>query len=941
MNVSRRILLLLAIIILVLLLFYLFVLDGKTEKARWLDFKEGATAGALPAVEVLKADVEGMEIRYRFPGLWAKDVELGNQHFSHIYAEGYGFPLMYGLPELPLLRKKMIIPHGAKVDVEIVEANYKEYDLTDLGLKRLSPFQHPKMKTEELQQPFAYEVEFYQKDGFYPSQPISIESESRVRGRWVFTASASPVAYNPAIGRLRFYTDLTLRFNFTDADIDRSRADWIDHYSPEFEGWLNEHTMNYWSVFDQLNIRSSDIYTQLRMNYLIILGDDSFEAPMQPFVNLKQNEHYTVTMLRLSDLIPNAASLTELEIKNQLLQEIIAIYQTDNKPSFLLLVGDRSKIPAWVNDERPGQENTPHYLNTDLFYATMDAPPDVKPDIRYGRLPVETATELGWIVDKFVNYASLSGNETWLKKASFIATCDAGHYLDVEQTHNVAMSRTAPRGYVGNFPVPLSEGGDRLFCISNNADENDVKAMLSEGRGYVVYSGHGSSREWQDYSFENDEVEPNVPSGVFPFVNSYACYTGMYSYPGNPFPLAKAWMNQQNKGAIGYYGPSYSSGWDTDNAVEHGTFEAAFPLSPYGLSGYRKIPSRLAEAGMVSLEALRGEAYTDAYRQMYNLFGDPSTLLWFQGWSLILNPNLPELDLENLIFFDANTQELHLYVSDAGDLRPVWNLRLENTNWQQAAFGNFDAEPGDELVMLEPHTGHAGIYKLGNFDDQPIKLIVDQDDLITNWSEVVSGQMGTQGSDSDFLFLYDSKQGNNALYFLADKKLLQQTQTQGLPAGFDLLVSGNLLANNTASEILFYDSEQGRAELYAVNEQGLQRQGIYNGLEKTWDQVVIGDFTQAYPQQELLAYDKELGIAKLYAVESDKKLRLLERYTHLGANWDQLVSVDLNRDQRNDLMLYRHMRGEGSIYLMDDAGKLVTTKRTPLTLEDVPKSMYK
>ena len=208
MNISKRgLLILLMGCILLFVLFY----DTTPSKPQWIGFTDEVNEGAKPVIKLLKSDAESIEINYKFPGLWASEVELEGNKFTYLSGEGYGHPVKEGQPNLSLIRKSLLIPFGAKVTAEVVDAKYKDVKLTDLNLTTLSPRQPPRMKVPEVQMPFQYDRYFYNQDRFIPTQPVALENEHFIRGRRLISTTVSPVAYNPAQETVRFYSELTIR----------------------------------------------------------------------------------------------------------------------------------------------------------------------------------------------------------------------------------------------------------------------------------------------------------------------------------------------------------------------------------------------------------------------------------------------------------------------------------------------------------------------------------------------------------------------------------------------------------------------------------------------------------------------------------------------------------------------------------------------------------
>jgi len=149
--------------------------------------------------------------------------------------------------------------------------------------------------------------------------------------------------------------------------------------------------------------------------------------------------------------------------------------------------------------------------SSDMYYACMDGVPDERPDISYGRFPVRSAEEATWMVDKYLAYDALTGSEPWLETVAFAASSDPDHYADAEGAHNfLIFNQTIPHHYTGSFPGDPQGGGDQLYRVTHGAVKSDLRDVLNEGRWAVVYSGHGSSSEWQDFDFDRNSIRFNV-----------------------------------------------------------------------------------------------------------------------------------------------------------------------------------------------------------------------------------------------------------------------------------------------------------------------------------------------------------------------------------------------------------------------------------------------
>ncbi|MBC7227429.1 MAG: DUF11 domain-containing protein [Thermoflexales bacterium] len=545
-----------------------------------------------------------IDLLAQIPGAFVEEVELDGQRYTRIGGEGFGHGTEIGSPDLPVLRRSVEIPFGAEVELEVTQVQVTETDLATLDLRApFLPLQPPisKCASSQVTPPVALNRAIYQTNAFFPDRVTVIAHEYIVRGHRALVVEVWPVAYNPASGQVQLYSEVRLRLRLTGSDMARTQALARRYASPAFEGWLSDHLLNY-------NQGRRDLYdlSKTPVGYLIIAADAYYNA-MAPFVTLKQNQGYTVTIVRTSE-IPGGATTNNIQayIRN-------AYQNWPVPPSFVLLVGDTDTIPTWTGPTIG--------TSTDLYYATMDATGtgDWHPDLGVGRFPVRSAAQATIMVNKYLAYAQLTGEEAWLKRASFPASCDSSNYDIAEGTHNYVIStHTLPRGYTGTFPNNPQPGGDKLYCITYGAGYTNLVNAFNQGRWAIIYSGHGSYTGWE-MSFDTNAVRNLTNYGMFPFVASHACLTGNF---GQTEVFGETWVLQENKGALAYWGSSTYSYWGEDDILERRAFDALFGAN------YPDVPlSTMAHSGLAAVET----SYPSSaryYWETYNILGDPSLRLF-------------------------------------------------------------------------------------------------------------------------------------------------------------------------------------------------------------------------------------------------------------------------------------------------------------------------
>jgi hypothetical protein len=571
----------------------------------WLSF-DGSSSPASPELVLLSASPTTINLRAKLPGAQTETVWAGDQNFTRLSGEGYGLPSEIGAPELPVLRQEIEIPFGAQVSIELVSARYLDVSLAQFGLYTIYPLQAAQTKQKGDKAPtFTLEPSAYSQSGFAPASPLAMGEPYIVRGHRLLMVEVMPVAYDPAAGLLRLYSQLTFRLRLQDADMTRTSQLAQRYASAEFERSLSQSVLNYNQGLALTEVEE--------IGYLIITADEYYDAIL-PLAQLRTSRGFNVSVTRLSEL-PGS---TPQDIKDY----IQTAYDTwPLPPSYLLLVGDTDTIPTWIGLKIE--------TSTDLYYATMDGAEDWHPDLHRGRFPVRSPEQTRYMVDKYQAYANLTGIEPWLKTVSFPATCDLTFNHVAEGTHNdVIDSYTQPGGWTGVFPQNPQPGGDKLYCITYGAANEDLLNAFNQGRWAIIYSGHGEYTGWE-MGFDPNDVRSLTNEGMFPVVVSHACLTGDFAQEE---VFGETWVLQENRGALAFIGSSTITNWPHDDILERGYMDMLFSGTQPPID-----IGTMIDSGLAAVEKhFSGQALY--YWEAYNLLGDPAVKLFLQ-------PDLPTFTL--------------------------------------------------------------------------------------------------------------------------------------------------------------------------------------------------------------------------------------------------------------------------------------------------------
>lgn len=564
----------------------------------WIDFRESGGEPGFPVFETLETGITSIVLKGTFPGAWAELKATDKGEFTSFNLEPYGRPTETGLPALPVFRELIKIPYQTGTRLEVISAVYTDFLLSELKLPPPMPLQpsQPKTKAFDVSDGFEIDWGFYTSGSLYPAEPVQTGEAFVMRENAMQFIAFNPVAYNPSAQMLRLYSEITVKVKYEEGGYERSAELSVEKFALE-------------GTKEAAEVEG--------IGYLIISHQDFFEA-MEPFVELKESQGFSVTMRS----VPTPVSIQS--IKSVIKQEY---EKPDQNLGYLLLVGDVDKIPACLGDKSEAA--------TDLCYAVIDnttGETDWHPVIGKGRFPVSNVNEVNWLVNKYLAYENLQGSEDWLRKATFIATSDLSYDEFVEETHNYIIDTfTTKRDYWGIFPTNPQSGGDKIYYVEYHGRGENIISAVNDGRSFLVYSGHGNNFSWDDFGlidpdfdldmdFDKEEIITLSTNGKTPFIMSHACLTGNFSAESGR-SLGEEWILQQNKGAIAFWGATNLTYWYEDEVLEKAAFTSYF-TSPQGSVTL----SEMTDYALMEVEAFN-PVRAQYYWEIYNILGDPALVV--------------------------------------------------------------------------------------------------------------------------------------------------------------------------------------------------------------------------------------------------------------------------------------------------------------------------
>jgi len=567
-------------------------------------------------ISVLKDDDYSLQLKSTLNGFQMFTHHTPEGDFARIFVEGYTNNYHTGYPELPVLNKMFEIPQEAEPVVRILSYEEEIIHLADFQVsEKVFPSQpslSKNIRKEDIQ--FEYNSAFYKIDRFTDKDIVSFTELGTTRGIRLGKVQFAPFHYNPVKNIIKIYNNLVVEIVFYNSNPELTQSLKKKYYSPVFEKTFSK-ILNYKSE------SAKYILSEKPVKY-VILSDTMFKSALKPFIEWKTKKGFNVVEVYKGD--PEVGANIE-EMKAYLKNLYLSSTPEDPAPTYLLIVGDVGQIPSSPSS---GQL-------TDLYYAEYDGNGDYFPEVFYGRFSARDTNELIIQINKTLEYEQyLFPDPSFLDTAVMIAGVD-GSYSSKWCNGQI---NYGTRNYFNSEHGITSH--TYLYPESGSSDAQIIRDV-SNGVGFVNYTGHGFPDRWDDPRFSITHIQDLQNTGKYPLMIGNACSTTTFD---NPECFAEALVRAENKGALGYIGCTNDSFWDEDFywAVGVGPISANSTYDETGLGAYDRIfhdngepvsewyitQGQIVYAG--NLAVTTGNIQMAKYYwETYQLMGDPSLMVYF------------------------------------------------------------------------------------------------------------------------------------------------------------------------------------------------------------------------------------------------------------------------------------------------------------------------
>ncbi len=570
----------------------LFLLSlGKTVEAQKLLLRDASrqkavTESKFTPLTMTEEDNHTLSLAWRLGDVWGDTSDFS---FLKLYTDGFkSHTVEPGNPMLPAFRQLITLPATGHYAVEIVFDSVTSLPLP-AHLGAIYPAQPSPGK--ETQPPFTIDHARYATDSCYGLPAVQLKDLGTLRGQRLLQLTVIPIAYNPVAHTLLLHDSLQARIYLQDHDTKR-----LPHY------------------------RNPATPTAIPPVYMVV-SVDSFQAPLQPFIDWKRRQGYAVETLF-------APSWQQETLRDALSKRYRASTQQHPTPTYLLLVGDVEQIPAW---QGTASLDVLEQHATDLYYAEYTG--DRLPEAMLGRFPAKTLAQLQAIVHKTLAYEQFALTDTaYLNRALLVAGYEER-----------GQSQTLTNGQVNYLKEALREHTPILdtHCFYNPASRNQQSNILEtwqQGMGHVNYSAHCLVEGWHNPSVQRAGIDSMSADGKYSIVINNCCHSNNFRSEC----FGETLLRKPFGGAVGVIGATCETLWEEDYYWAIGA-KRPFSLQPLyhatAMGAYDRLLHRRNEAydrqaatlgemllagNLAVTEA--GSPYADYYWEAYCLLGDPSLM---------------------------------------------------------------------------------------------------------------------------------------------------------------------------------------------------------------------------------------------------------------------------------------------------------------------------
>ncbi len=495
-----------------------------------------------------------------------------------------------GKPNLPGLSRYIAIPQGAQVHLTILDSRTETLEGLDIAPAPRIPF-------DTQDGPLVYEDDrtVYDRDAFYPAQPVIISKHYQIRGVDVVLVGITPFQYNPVSKKLIVYRDLKIKLTFEGGNgrfgENRLRSRW-------WEPIVHDMVLNY-SALPKIDFtanvpagnESRDDEVK-NVEYLIITPNDpTFLAWADSLRRFRDEQGIKTGVVTTDDIGGNTYDAIESYVHH-------VYYDWDTPPAAILLLADYGNDDMTITSREEPHPYSGTYIS-DNWYADVDG--DSLPDIVFSRITARNDEELRNTVGKILDYerhpptneyfydhpVTAMGwqTERWFQLCSEVVNGFWEHKLGKHPVRENAIYSGTPGdvwstaentdevvdyfgpnglGYIPQTPEHLNDWGGNATRINND---------INSGAFMIQHRDHGSETGWGEPDYDINDLD-GLNNNDLTFVFSVNCLTGKFNWSSECFAEA---FHRHSKRALGLIAATQVSYSFVNDTYTWGMYDNMWP----------------------------------------------------------------------------------------------------------------------------------------------------------------------------------------------------------------------------------------------------------------------------------------------------------------------------------------------------------------------------
>jgi len=395
-------------------------------------------------VALIESNEDITKISYQIGEFNKEKMQIDNNEYYRIVLEEEPNIMEKGMPDLPFICRSIIIPDNAKMEVQVTESKFVEYQMPIAPSRGfISRDVNPDVVPYEFSEAYGLN-EFYPHDIARPGSPYILRD---FRG---ITVTVYPFSYNPQTQTLRVYTHIVLEVRNAGVDYENAKIRDTRKCNQYFTDIYKNHFLNY----------KGHLYTPLdEHGRMIVICHGDFMSAIQPYVDWKRQKGIPTELYDVATI-----GSTSGEIKSFIQSE----YDLGDGLTFVQFVGDAEHVPTFLMV----RQFCEGLATSDPSYALLEGS-DSYPEIFVGRFSAGSIADVETQVERTIWYEKDIADGEWLHKGTGVGSIwGAGYgYMGLADWELVELLRLMLLGYtytevdqfyeedMGSYiePVPVAE----------------------------------------------------------------------------------------------------------------------------------------------------------------------------------------------------------------------------------------------------------------------------------------------------------------------------------------------------------------------------------------------------------------------------------------------------------------------------------------------------